>query len=204
MPVEISAPGLRARARGPNASAVTIIQRIARGESEALAELFELHSGLVSAVATRILRNHEDAQDVVQTVFVQVWRQADRYDSTRGSPGSWLSAIARTRALDCLRRRRSRREEASELVPEAATRPPIVERLTARQALAGLSVGQRLPLTLAYYEGLTQVEIAQRVGAPLGTIKSRMRAALIQLREALRTRTPAVAGGTVPTGRSTS
>jgi RNA polymerase sigma-70 factor, ECF subfamily len=186
MPVEVGASGSDAGARESKASAAILIQRVARGDCEALGELFDLHSGLVGAIAERILRDHADAQDVVQTVFLQVWHQAGRYDSARGPASAWLSTIARTRALDCLRMRKSRREESGELAPKSTPAAPIVERLTVRRALAGLPAGQQLPLKLAYYEGLTQTEIAQRVGAPLGTIKSRLRTGLIQLRARLR------------------
>ncbi len=187
MPAEVKASWRGARLRESNASVAAIVRRIAHGDHEALGELFDRYGGLVGGVAKRILRDHADAQDVVQTVFVQVWRQAGRYDGTRGSAEGWLCAIARTRALDCLRRQRSRREAPSELAPESRSAGPIVERLSVRRALAGLPSGQRLPLALAYYEGLTQPEIARRIGAPLGTIKSRMRTALIRLRESLGT-----------------
>ena len=134
----------------------------------------------------RIVRDLDAAEDVVQEAFVQVWRQAGRYDPRRGSPQAWLCTIARTRALDRLRRRVARREQEEVTEPAASGGTPDREgELAVRKALLSLSADQRRALELAYYEGLTQSEIARRLNEPLGTVKTRIRTALIRLREEL-------------------
>ena len=162
-----------------------LLRRLAAGDQKALGEFYDLYAGLANGLALRILRDSSDAEDVVQEAFVQVWRQAGRYDPRRGSPQAWLCTIARTRALDRLRRRVSRREDATEAPPATADAPQTEEALTVRKALDGLSSDQRRALELAYYEGLTQTEIARELNEPLGTIKTRIRTAMIRLREAL-------------------
>jgi RNA polymerase sigma-70 factor (ECF subfamily) len=162
-----------------------LVLRLAAGDTKALAEFYDRYAGLVNALALRILRDSADAEDVVQEVFLQAWRQADRFDPRRGTPEAWLCTIARTRALDRLRRRVSRREEPAEAAPAPTQVPRAVEGLAVRKALASLSPDQRTALELAYYEGLTQTEIAARLDTPLGTIKTRIRTAMIRLREAL-------------------
>jgi RNA polymerase sigma-70 factor (ECF subfamily) len=166
-------------------AAGTLLRRLAEGEHEALGEVYDLYAGLVNALALRILRDTADAEDVVQEVFVQVWRQASRFDPSRGTPEAWLCTMARTRALDRLRRRASRREEPEDAAPATTTAPGSAEAIAVRKALGGLSEDQRRALELAYYEGLTQSEIAERLGEPLGTVKTRIRTAMIRLREAL-------------------
>jgi RNA polymerase sigma-70 factor (ECF subfamily) len=162
-----------------------LLQRVAAGDSEALGELYDLYAGLANGLALRILRRPSEAEDVVQEVFVQVWRQASRYDPERGSPQAWLSIMTRTRALDRLRRLTSRREDSGERAPVALDLPKSDDALVVRSALDALSEDQRRALELAYYEGLTQTEIAERLGEPLGTVKTRIRSALIRLRETL-------------------
>jgi RNA polymerase sigma-70 factor (ECF subfamily) len=165
--------------------AETLLRRLAAGDHRALGELYDLYAGLVNALALRIVKDAAEAEDVVQEVFVQAWRQADRFDAARGTPEAWLCMMARTRALDRLRRRASRREEPEEAAPRPVDTPRTVESLAVRRALESLSPEQRRALELAYYEGLTQSEIAERLGEPLGTIKTRIRTAMIRLREAL-------------------
>jgi RNA polymerase sigma-70 factor (ECF subfamily) len=166
-------------------SAVSLIERVAAGDQSALNALYDRYAGLVNGLALRILRDPSDAEDVVQDVFVQAWRQADRFDPSRGSPEAWICTLARTRALDRLRRRVSRREEPAEAAPGTTATPRNVEILAVRKALDELSANQRRALELAYYEGLTQSEIAERLGEPLGTVKTRIRTAMIRLRDAL-------------------
>ncbi len=163
----------------------TLLRRLAGGDQKALGEFYDLYAGLANGLALRILRDTSDAEDVVQEAFVQVWRQAGRYDPRRGTPQAWLCTIARTRALDRLRRRVSRREDATDAPPGATSVPQTEEAMTVRKALDGLSSDQRRALELAYYEGLTQTEIARALNEPLGTIKTRIRTAMIRLREAL-------------------
>lgn len=165
--------------------AVTLLRRLSGGDQSALGEFYDLHAGLVNGIALRVLRDATEAEDVVQEVFVQVWRQATRYDPGRGTPEAWICTITRTRALDRLRRRAARREEPGEAAPGTSARPRAEEALAVRKALDGLSAEQRRALELAYYEGLTQSEIATRLNEPLGTVKTRIRTAMMRLREAL-------------------
>lgn len=163
-----------------------VLRRLTAGDHAALGEMYDRYAGLVNGLALRILRNTAEAEEVVQEVFVQIWRQAVRFDPGRGSVEAWISTIARTRALDRMRRRVSRREEPGEVPPgTAADTPKTVEALAVRKALDSLSEDQRKALELAYYEGLTQSEIAERLGEPLGTIKTRIRTAMIRLRDVL-------------------
>jgi RNA polymerase sigma-70 factor (ECF subfamily) len=164
-----------------------LIRRLVAGDHEALGDLYDRYAGLVNALALRVLRDAAEAEDVVQEVFVQIWRQAGRFDPSRGSAEAWLCTMARTRALDRLRRRAARREEPGAEMPGLGPveTPRNEEAYAVRTALDGLSADQRRALELAYYEGLTQSEIAARLGEPLGTVKTRIRTAMIRLREAL-------------------
>ena len=169
-----------------SAAAASLIRRLSSGDHKALGEFYDLYAGLVNGLAIRILRDPAEAEDTVQEVFVQVWRQAARYDAARGTPEAWLCAIVRTRAIDRLRRRLSRREQPDEPASPPATPTPERENVLAvRKAMQSLSADQRVALELAYYEGLTQSEIAARLNEPLGTVKTRIRTAMIRLREEL-------------------
>jgi RNA polymerase sigma-70 factor (ECF subfamily) len=165
--------------------AETILRQLASGDGHALGELYDRYASVVKGLAMRILRDRSDAEDVVQDVFVQVWSQAARFDPLRGTPQAWLCTIARTRAIDRLRRRVARREEVG--VPSIAVTegPRSEDGIAVRKALDGIPPDQRRALELAYYDGLTHSEIARRVGAPLGTIKTRIRTALTRLRNTL-------------------
>ena len=162
-----------------------LLDRLASGDKSALGALYDRHAGLVKGLALRILADTADAEDVVQEVFLQVWRQADRYDDARGSFEAWLVTIARTRALDRLRRRLARREQTEETAPTPSKMPETEKTLAVREALSVLSADQRRAVELAYYGGLTQSEIAETLDTPLGTIKTRIRSALIRLRAEL-------------------
>lgn len=141
----------------------------------------------------RILRNREEAEDVLQEVFIQVWRRAADFDETRGRPFTWLVTVARSRAIDRLRSLSARERVAiagsrdeSEQVSDAASDTFLAEqRGLVTSALAQLPEEQKSPLLLAYYDGLTQSEIATHLGTPLGTVKTRMRSGMIKLRELL-------------------
>jgi RNA polymerase sigma-70 factor (ECF subfamily) len=168
-----------------SAQAASLIRRLTRGDHQALGEFYDLYAGLVNGLALRILRDRAEAEDTVQEVFVQVWQQAARFDPSRGTPEAWLCTMARTRALDRLRKRASRREEP-ELGHAGSTEAPLTaEALAVRAALDALPSDQRRALELAYYEGLTQSEIAERLAEPLGTVKTRIRTAMIRLRGVL-------------------
>ena len=174
------------------------VGRMARGDDTALADLYDRHARPVYSLALRILQDTGEAEDVVQEVFAQAWRQASRYDASRGAVAAWLLTIARSRAIDRLRARRSRPDQKT-----AGQRPgemhdvadpstlADVQLVSAEQvarvraALSGLPVLQRVALELAYYEGLTHAEIAERLEQPLGTVKTRIRLAMLKLRDAL-------------------
>jgi RNA polymerase sigma-70 factor (ECF subfamily) len=173
-----------------------IVRRMAGGDHLALGELYDRHARLLYSLALRIVRERSDAEDVLQETFSQVWRQANRFEASRGTVVGWLVTVTRSRALDRLRQRRTQREGAADFDRVADSLPDQsraldLQLVTAeqanrvRQALAALPDELRIPLELAYYEGLSQSEIAERLRTPLGTIKTRMRQTLLRLREAL-------------------
>lgn len=171
------------------------VSRMARGDRDALADVYDRHARLLYSLALRIVRQQADAEDVLQEVFAQVWRQAARYDVGRGTVIGWLVTLTRSRALDRLRRGRVRPLSAGDdaLAREAPDSSPGVDlalvseeqAAAVRAALEALPESQRVPLELAYYEGLSQSEIAAKLDVPLGTIKTRMRQALARLRDAV-------------------
>jgi RNA polymerase sigma-70 factor, ECF subfamily len=171
------------------------VERMARGDERALAELYDRYARPVYSLALRILQDCGDAEDVVQEVFAQAWGQASRYDVQRGTVAAWLLTRARSRALDRLRARRARPDlagtslHAVEIVDSAGAADlqlvSAEQVARVREALAELPVSQRAALELAYYDGLSHAEIATRLDQPLGTIKTRIRLAMIKLRESL-------------------
>lgn len=172
-----------------------LVRRLALGEVDAVASLYDRYAARVMGLAFRILRHSGDAEDVVQEVFAQAWRSAPGYEGSRGTVAGWLLMMARTRAIDKLRARRARGDVAGEPIAEAipANETPQPDRLIAdeqaalmRGALVALPAEQRQALELAYFEGLTQSEIAAHLSTPLGTVKTRIRTALIALRRSLR------------------
>ena len=177
-------------------SDVDLVRRVADRRPEALAALYDRHAPLLLALARRILGNPADAEEVVQEALLQVWSQAGRYDPRRSSVTTWLVLIARSRAIDLLRSRRVREQAvvASGREPPPAHTSPEgpravwTEERRARvgSALAGLPEEQREVLELAFYGGLSQSEIAERTGIPLGTVKTRTLLAMRKLRQALR------------------
>lgn len=171
-----------------------LIHRIASGDGDALTRLFDLHSPVALGLLVRILGDRAEAEEVLQEVFLQVWTQADRYDAARCSPRGWLLMLTRSRALDRLRRREARRRREEESVEEGrlAVEPDGTGRLEAAErqsrvssALGLLSPEQRHCIELAFYEGLTHTQIAERLKAPLGTVKSRILLGMSKLRQAL-------------------
>jgi RNA polymerase sigma-70 factor, ECF subfamily len=168
-----------------------LIQRMATGDRDAFARFYDRYAALVLTFATRLLEVRADAEDLLQEVFLQVWRQAKSYDQARGSPEAWITTITRSRAIDKLRSRRRRGESAgSPQVSSPLDGVRKVEsgaaeseaRLTVHGALAQLPEAQRVVLELAYFDGFTQSEIAARLGEPLGTVKTRLRTGLERLR----------------------
>jgi RNA polymerase sigma-70 factor (ECF subfamily) len=174
-----------------------LVRRMSAGDTQALARFYERWSRPIHALVTRLLRDPDDADDVVEDTFYQAWRQASRYQSSRGAVSTWIVTIARSRALDRLRSRRRLREEpltpvalldevSDAVFPDPATGAEEAERRErVAAALKELPPEQREVLELAYFGGLSQTEIAERTGQPLGTVKTRTRLAGQKLRERL-------------------
>jgi len=174
-----------------------LIRSIAAGSAEALGALYDRYAALVFGLARRVTGRVEDAEEVVQDVFTQVWRQAARYEVGRATVAGWLVMLARTRAIDRGRSRWARPDQTSAVEPGSVpvlvahdpTPEAVVvsadEALRVRQALVELPENQRDLVELAYYDGLTHVEIAERTGVALGTVKTRIRSAMVALRGAL-------------------
>jgi len=177
----------------PQESDLQCLRRLSGGDQSALAELYDRYCPLLYPVALRILRSPADAEDAVQQAWMQVWRSAGSYDPRRGTVAAWLLTMARTRALDLYRSLAARRRAETAADPEPASPPPdpmadavqvqLGQRV--RQALESLTHQQRQALEVAYFEGLSQSEVAQRLGAPLGTVKSWTRQGLMRLKELL-------------------
>jgi len=174
-------------------SDVELMAAIVRKDETALAELYDRYRVILFGLLLRILHSREEAEDVLQEVFLQVWRRAADFDEKRGRPFTWLVTLARSRGIDRLRSLAARErvalagakgpsEEVSDAVADAFASE---QRTLVTKALEQLPEEQRGPLILAYFDGLTQSEIAAKLGAPLGTIKTRMRTGLTRLREAL-------------------
>jgi RNA polymerase sigma-70 factor (ECF subfamily) len=168
-----------------------LLRRAAAGDRDAFAAFYDRHAPAVFGLLLRLLRDRCEAEDVLQEAFLQAWREAGRYDAGRASPAGWLVMLARSRALDRLRRR-----PPAAAGPAAEPAAPGDAGLAAQQtetqalvgaALARLPAEQRDALCLAFYGGLTHTQVARRQGVPLGTAKTRIRLAMIRLRELLQT-----------------
>ena len=169
-----------------------LLSLVASSDDNALAELYDRFGGLAYGLALRILRDEALAQDAVQEAFLSVWRTADRFLAERARASTWILTIVHRRAVDLVRREDRRRGEPLESAPEPTT-PETVEdqatlgyqRRVVQEALRRLPPEQREALELGYYAGLTQSQLAERLGQPLGTIKSRTFTGLTRLRELL-------------------
>lgn len=191
------AEALRARPSGLDDSALgALIARVAEHQDKALADLYDATAARVFGLVSRIVQDNSLAEEVVEDTYWQVWRQAARFDSGRGRPVTWLLAMARSRAIDALRRRERRPpqpladEEEAGLFDEAAIGPVDLLSATRAQhllhsALAGLDPQPRQLVALAFLRGLTHDEVANCTGLPLGTVKSLIRRALQSLKGAL-------------------
>ena len=172
---------------------VKLLKAIAARDEAALAQLYDRYRTILFGLLMRILNDREEAEDVLQEVFLQVWRKAEDFDENRGRPFTWLVTLARSRGIDRLRTLAARdrvaeagAKEAVEVISDAATDAfKSEQRGLVNKALAQLPDEQKRPLMLAYFDGLTQSEIATRLGAPLGTVKTRMRTGMMNLRELL-------------------
>ncbi|NNM33703.1 MAG: sigma-70 family RNA polymerase sigma factor [Gemmatimonadetes bacterium] len=184
----------------PGIDSASLAQRIAGGDERALAEVYDQHAGSIYALATAILREPADAEEVVAEVFQALWQNPDAYDAGRGSLGAYLTVMTRSRALD-YRRGQQRRAQAAARAREAQPEHPVAlgeppagpeEHLAAQEsrsvvgsALNQLPGAQRDAIALAYLEGLTHREIAERLSEPLGTVKTRIRDGMAKLRDML-------------------
>ena len=165
-----------------------LIARIRAGDQSAMGDLYDRYSGVVYGVALRVLANTTAAEDVVQEVFLQLWRNPQAFDPDRGRLAPWLAVIARNRAIDHLRRRPPE-DDIDELpistgvdLEEDAAQKLAIEKV--RGVLAQIPPDQRKALEMAFFEGMTHTEIAGKTGEPLGTVKTRIRTGLLALRKA--------------------
>ncbi len=168
---------------------VALIARIHAGDESAMGDLYDRYSGVVYGVALRVLGSTTAAEDVLQEVFLQLWRNPQAFDADRGRLAPWLAVIARNRAIDLLRKR-PMEEDINELpiassvnLEDEAARKIAADKV--RSVMGQLPPEQRKALEMAYFEGLTHTEIAGRTGEPLGTVKTRVRSGLMALRKAL-------------------
>jgi RNA polymerase sigma-70 factor (ECF subfamily) len=175
---------------------VTLVREVAAGRDASLAQLYDRYSGLLYSLALRILGNPAEAQDSVQDALIQVWKQASRYDPRRSSVSTWLVLMTRSRCIDRLRSRRAGARAVNRLEMEVGQRHESPagagavwnreRRERVRRELIQLPSEQQEVVELAFYEGLSQSEIAARTGIPLGTVKTRTLLAMRKLRAALR------------------
>jgi RNA polymerase sigma-70 factor, ECF subfamily len=173
-----------------------LVQRLLRRDVGAFEQLYERHSRIVYSLVLRILRQGSTAEEVVQDIFLQVWRNSAQYDANRGPFIPWLLTLARNRALDHLRlksERQRRREDQAEVLPQAAAAPQFEQALDekrraerVRSLITSLPLQQRRAIELAYFDGMSHSEIATALQEPLGTVKSWIRNALLRMKEELR------------------
>ncbi len=166
-----------------------LLDRVRRGDEQAMSTLYGRYSKVVYSVALRVLRDPASAEDVLQEVFLGLWRRPETFVSARGSLGGWLAVVARNRSIDTLRRKRPS-EQIEEVylaspfnLADEAERNTLMQR--ARAVIVHLPLEQRKTLEMAYFDGLTHSEIAEITGDPLGTVKTRIRSALLTLRKEL-------------------
>jgi len=166
----------------------SILALVQSGNEQAMASLFDRYSKLVFSVGLRVLRDPAAAEDILQEVFMQIWRNPDSFTAARGSLGGWLAIVARNRSIDTIRRRRPTVDvddvplASSFNLADEAERNSLMER--ARGVIHKLPLEQRKTLEMAFFDGLTHSEIAEMTGDPLGTVKTRIRSALLTLRKA--------------------
>jgi RNA polymerase sigma-70 factor (ECF subfamily) len=173
----------------------TLVRRLLQRDVSAFEQLYDRHSRAIYGLVLRILQQAGTAEEVVQDVFLQLWRNASQYDSSRGPFVPWLFTLARNRALDTLRlksERQRRREDQTEELPPVASAPEYEKQLDekrraekVRALMASLNPQQKRAIELAYFEGLTHLEIAASLKEPLGTVKSWIRNGLLRLKEGL-------------------
>ncbi|MEP7344588.1 MAG: sigma-70 family RNA polymerase sigma factor [Gemmatimonadaceae bacterium] len=186
----------------PASSESALVSRLIAGDERALGELYDRHGGMAYSLACAIVPDPADAEEVVAEAFAQIWRSAATFDPSRGNVIAWLTTIVRSRSLDLVRsqRRRARALDEAVAMSDASEAPGMSTGLSeadrgvelseaqrlVRHSLQTLPAAQRTVLELAYFGGLSQSEIAERLSEPLGTVKTRMRAGMEKLRQLLR------------------
>jgi RNA polymerase sigma-70 factor, ECF subfamily len=172
--------------RGDAGDEMRLVARIRAGDQQAMSELYDRYGKVVYAVSLRVLQDASAAEDVLQDVFLQLWRNPDAFDASRGSLAAWLAVIARHRSIDRLRKRRPEVDIEDCVIAggpdlrDETERTLVIEKV--RVVLAEMNPDQRKVLELAFFQGLTHTEIAEKTGEPLGTIKTRIRSGLQLLR----------------------
>jgi RNA polymerase sigma-70 factor (ECF subfamily) len=180
--------GDQARQAGKSAASDQLLmERVRSNDQMAMAEVFDRYGGLVYSVALRVLKEPDQAEDVMQDIFFQLWKGAGSYTESRGSLGAWLAVVARNRAIDSLRRKKPT-DSVDEVVLPAKTdlsseteRNLMIEKV--RAVMTGLPEEQQRLVQLAFFEGMSHTEIAAKTGDALGTVKTRIRSALASLRK---------------------
>lgn len=176
----------------------SLLARVVKGDQQAFSQLYDHSSTLLFTLALRILGNREEAVELLQDVYWEVWRKVSRYDVGRGTPVAWLITLTKSRAIDRLRARASRGYQATNSL-EAGTAAEVADpgpspyetqadqelRAAVEAAVAGLPHAQQQAIELAYYEGLSHAEIASRLNQPLGTVKTRIKLGMSRLRDSL-------------------
>jgi RNA polymerase sigma-70 factor (ECF subfamily) len=186
----------------PQASSIidpTLLARVVKGDQQAFSQLYDYSSTLLFTLAVRMLGNREEAAELLQDIYLEVWRKVSRYDVGRGTPIAWLITLTKSRAIDRLRARASRGYRATNSL-EGGTAAQVADpapspletqadqelRTAIGAAVAGLPQSQQQAIELAYYEGLSHTEIATRLNQPLGTVKTRIKLGMSKLRESLK------------------
>jgi RNA polymerase sigma-70 factor (ECF subfamily) len=171
----------------PPASDVSLMSRILANDQDAMAVIFDRYGSLVYSIALRILKDPGQAEDVLQEIFIQLWKYPTKFAEGRGSLPGWLAVVARNRAIDHLRQRRPSESFGDVIVASSVNLASEVERdrmiEKVRSVMSALPANQQRMVELAFFEGMTHAEIAARTGEPLGTVKTRIRTALASLRK---------------------
>ena len=174
---------------------IALLQRVGQGDSGSFEQLYERFSGVLFSTAYRVLNNQQAAEDVLQDVFIQIWEKAPLYDPLRGKPMTWAVTLTRNKAIDRLRSTQRRSRLQDDVQKESQTFEQFDDKSSfdavasvetgklVREAIQKLSKSQREAIELAFFSSLTQTEIAERLGEPLGTVKARIRRGMMRLRE---------------------